>query len=253
MRPSGRARRGGGLIVALIVPLVLAGCAGESLSSLGDDATPRAGGSAPPSSTASTEAGAGPGLHAVNFVLTAGPDTPGFVSEPKSEDDYGQPPEGDLARCLGIADADLSDATTTDTAYGPRLTDTTTGLSIASVAPAGTFDRDLKVLRDPRFPRCIAESYLAVQRARRPSMEIVSAGTGPELPGILGSASIVFRAKAEDLARREGGRVEFHYDVYYTGKNRVGTAIHVLSYLRPDQSRVALAVAQVVDKIDRQG
>jgi hypothetical protein len=243
-RPSGRARRVGGLTVALIVPFVLIGCTDGS-ESLSDDAfTP------PPSASASTEAGPGSrlDLRAADFVLTAGPDTPGFTSEPRSEDDYRDASKDDLARCLGIPATDLED-TTTDTAYGPRLTDTTTRLSIASVAsivPAGTFD-EANLVRNPRLPRCFAESYLAQHRARISSMEIVSAGVGPELPGVVSSISMVFRVKAVDQS------AEFHYDTYYVGKNRVGTVIHVLGYLPPDQSRVALAIAQVAGKIDRQG
>ncbi|MDT3446522.1 MULTISPECIES: hypothetical protein [unclassified Pseudofrankia] len=313
-RPSGRARRVGGLIVALIVPLVLVGCTGGSGSPPGDVATRQAGGTAPPpppsptaSASASTEAGSGSrlDLRAVNFVLTAGPDTPGFASEPSSKDDYEETPDDDFAKCLGIAAADLQD-TSTDTAYGPQLTDAATGLSmssIASIVPAGTLDRDVKLLRNPRYPRCVAESFLAQQRADAPSMEIVSAGVGPELPGVLGSTSLVFRVKVEDLARAGGGAgggvvtafrpgaagaasgpggpdrlvgtatddgsatlaarpaaerapltIEIYYDVYYAGKSRVETMVHVVGYVhRPDPSRIAPAVAQVVGKIDRQG
>ena len=40
--------------------------------------------------------------------------------------------------------------------------------------------------------------------------------------------------------------------MYYIGKGGVETMVHVLGRYRPDQSRVAPAVAQVVDKIDRQ-
>ncbi|ONH29022.1 hypothetical protein [Pseudofrankia asymbiotica] len=309
-RPSGRARRVGCLAVALIVPLVLAGCTGGR--SPGDLARRQTESSAPPppsasasaSASASTEAGSGSRLdpRAVNFVLTAGPDTPGFVSEPSSRDDYQETPDDDLARCLGIAVGDLKD-TSTDTAYGPQLTDAATGLSmssIASIIPAGTLDRDVKLLRNPRYPRCVAESFLAQARADTPSMEIVSAGVGPELPGVLGSTSLVFRVKVEDLARAGGGAggggvvtafrpsatgaaggpdglvgtatddgsaplaarpaaerapltIEIYYDVYYAGKSRVETMIHVLGYVhRPDPGRIAPAVAQVVNKIDRQ-
>ena len=139
-------------------------------------------------------------------MLTAGPDTPGFASEPRSEDDYEEASDDDWARCLGISAADLQD-THTDRAYGPELTDATTDLSIASITlivPAATLDRIVKRLRNPRFPRCFAEQFLAVWRVETPSMEIVSAGVGPELPGVLGSTSMVFRVKVEDLARRGG-------------------------------------------------
>ncbi|OHV39839.1 hypothetical protein BCD49_09525 [Pseudofrankia sp. EUN1h] len=266
----------------MIVPLVLIGCTDGSPS--GGVSTREAGDTAPPlsptaSPSASASAATGSGsrldLRAVNFVLTAGPDTPGFASKPSSKDDYRETPDDDFAKCLGITAADLQD-TSTDTAYGPELTDAATGLSVSSVAsivPAGTLDRDVKILRNPRYPRCTAESFLAQQRADLPSMEIVSAGPGPVLPGVLGSTSLVFRVKVDDLARAGGGAgggvvtaswpgaaerapltIEIYYDVYYAGKSRVETMVHVVGYVhRPDQNRIAAAVAQVVGKIARQG
>ncbi|MBX6390417.1 MAG: hypothetical protein IRZ08_15725 [Frankia sp.] len=262
--------------LAVAVAVLLAGCGGGDgeKSANGPVKRPRQQAGAPGPS-GSPPPGERLELVADNFVLTAGPETAGFASRSRSADDYVDTVDQEFADCLGVEIADLADVST-ETAFGDEFTDSS-GLTLASVAamvPAGTVERDRRILALPDYPRCLAESAVRASVAAGLPTELVSAQRGPELPGVMASVSMVLRvvvslpdggdgrpggddgAVPVGYGRPAAGRAIstlLYYDQYFVAQDEVETTVHVTSYgLAADETLVRPAVAQVVDKVSRQ-